>query len=102
MGMDLKPARPTKDLPIDDRDNKPIWLHYNWAGWSFLLDHLEQWGVKLDGFEGVNDGKLIRSDKCREVAAAIEEHLPELTERHQAWLRPHITFWKNCGGCRQY
>jgi len=100
--MDLEPARPTKDLPKDTMDGKPYWQHYNWAGWSFLLDHLEKWGVSMDGFSGVNDGILIRAEKCREVADAIEKHLPELSERHQEWLQPHIIFWRNCGGCRQW
>lgn len=100
MGMDLKPVRPTPDAPKDGYG--VVWGRYNWSGWSYLTSHLQNWGVELTGFSGMNDGDLIKAKKCREVADAIEKHLHLLDEENQKWLRPHIILWRTCGGYRQY
>ncbi|MDE2096136.1 MAG: hypothetical protein KGL39_02750 [Patescibacteria group bacterium] len=75
--------------------------HYNWSGWSWLITHLQEWGVDTNHFDGVNDGKLIPAAKCCEVAAAIEAHLPELDAEDREWLEPHVAIWRASGGFRQ-
>lgn len=100
MGMDLKPLRPTPNAPLDDRGFHQ-WGHYNWTGWEWLIEHLEQWGVNTGEFVFLNDGKAISEETCLRVANAIEVHLSELEERHQKWLEPHIRLWRTCGGYAQ-
>jgi hypothetical protein len=91
MGMDLVPQQPNAKQ-----------LHYNWAGWEFITNKLEQWGIDISEFDGVNDGKLIKERTCKKVAAAIELHLEELDEAHRAWLEPHIDKWRESGGFQQW
>ena len=103
MGMDLKPMKPSKDAPrYPEYPHDVIWGRYNWSGWRFITDLLEQWGVPMDEFAGSNDGQLIKAKTCRLVADAIEKHIDELDKEDQEWLRPHIARWRTCGGYRQY
>jgi hypothetical protein len=101
MGMDLKPARPRKDAPRDEK-GRVIWGGYNWGGWTYICTKLYEWGVDTSEFSGCNDGELIKAKTCRAVAKAIEDNLHTLDERHQKWLAPHIELWRTCGGYRQY
>lgn len=107
MGMGLEPVNPTAEAPRHPPDhkhcpNEPVWGRYNWTGWSWLWEHLAEWGIDTRDFSGSNDGELIPAEKCVEVANAIEAHIGELDEEHQAWLRPHIKLWRTCGGYRQF
>jgi hypothetical protein len=107
MGMDLIPTNPSKAAPRYPLDapyfaGRIISGSYNWSGWSWLCDKLQQWGVVLEGFSHYNDGEVIREAKCREVANAIEKHLPELEKECQEWLAPHVALWRTCGGYRQW
>lgn len=109
MGMDLKPMRPAEDAPRHPADyhfepfrGQAIWGRYNWTGWFWLIEHLDQWGVDTSEFDGCNDGNQIKAVTCRAVADAIEKHLPELPRIDQQWLKPHIMLWRTCGGYRQY
>lgn len=103
MGIDLKPMRPTKDAPRRE-DGKPVWGRYNWAGWSWFVGKLEEWGVDVSEFSGMNDGDLITAATCRKVADAIEAHLSEFPEgsvRRQE-MAEDVLLWRTCGGYRQY
>lgn len=107
MGMDLEPVNPSADAPrraADDKysPNEPIWGRYNCSGWSWILEHLEKWGVDTSDFAGSNDDALIPESKCREVADAIEAHIAELDDEDQKWLREHIQLWRTCGGYIQH
>jgi len=77
-------------------------LSYNWSGWEWLVEKLDEWGVDVSEFRFSNDGDLISKETCIKVAQAIEEHLDELDYEFQEWLEPHIFHWRECGGCRQY
>ena len=110
MGMDLIPVRPSKDAPRYPKNffykpyrGQPTPARYDWGGWSLITGLLVKWGVKLEGFSGMNDGEIIKAAKCREVADAIEKHLddPDVAE-HKEWLKEDIILWRTCGGYRQY
>ena len=77
-------------------------LRYNWNGWSYLIDLLNSWGVDTSEFVGFNDGDLISEETCKKVAAALELHLDELSDKDRKWLEPHIEEWRNSGGFRQW
>lgn len=107
MGMDLEPINPSADAPrypnsVDVAPGSIIWGRYNWGGWRYIIQHLESWGVDVSDFAGTNDGDIIPESKCKEVADAIEKHLPELSQTDQEWLQPHIALWRTCGGYRQF
>ena len=107
MGMDLKPVRPSKKAPRHPADasygaNEVIWGRYNWSGWRYICDKLEEWGVDISEFSGCNDGEKISAATCKKVADAIEAHLSGLDEQHRNWLQPHIDRWRYCGGYRQF
>lgn len=53
-------------------------------------------------FSGFNDGEVISEETCKTVADAIEQHLSELEEVDQRWLKPHIALWRTCGGYEQW
>lgn len=101
MGMDLEPVAPTAEAP-KRQDGTPKWGRYNWSGWSWLMDLLEKWGVDTREFSGMNDGEVISEETCRQVADAIEKHLPELDGEAQAVLKEDIILWRTCGGYRQF
>lgn len=101
MGMDLQPINPSSKAPIDDY-GEVVWGRYNWAGWRWLCNHLEQWGVDLSEFSGCNDGEEISRETCIQVGKAIEDHLNELSEEDREWIKGHIVLWKTCGGYRQF
>jgi len=101
MGMDLKPINPSDDAPKYP-DGSPQWGRYNWTGWSFLLSHLQGWGVPLDEFRGMNDGEVISDETCKLVANAIEHNIKQLSLDDEDWLRPHIALWRTCGGYEQW
>lgn len=100
MGMDLMPVNPSNDAPRNDYG--VTWGRYNWAGWRYIVDKCNEWGVDTSKFQGANDGALIPAATCRQVADAIEAHLHELPIEEQQWLKPHIALWRTCGGYRQY
>ena len=107
MGMDLKPINPSKDAPrypSDDKysPNDVIWGRYNWSGWSYICNLLNEWGVNTSEFSGMNDGEVISEETCKKVADAIEAHLDELDKEHREWLKDDIALWRTCGGYRQY
>lgn len=107
MGMDLKPIYPSADAPRypADDDLSPgqvIWGQYNWGGWSRQIDLLQQWGVDVSEFSGVNDGEVISEATCKAVADAIEQHLPELSPIEQTYFGRKIALWRTCGGYRQF
>jgi hypothetical protein len=94
MGMDLLPIQPTVGYATP--------LSYNWAGWRWLRTKLNEWNVDTSHLRGSNDGDEIPSEKCCEIADAIEAHLYELDECEREWLRPHIVLWRTCGGYEQW
>ena len=110
MGMDLKPVRPWKSAPrnspLDKYDpNGVIWGRYNWSGWSWILNHLREWGMSqedLSYFSGCNDGDLIPTKTCQRVADLIEKNLDTLEPDDQVWIKEDIILWRTCGGYRQY
>lgn len=71
MGMDLEPIRPSKDAPKGDNGFYQ-WNRYNWTGWSWLVEKLDEWGVDISEFADMNDGDEISEATCRAVADAIE------------------------------
>ncbi len=103
MGMDLIPLR---------KDKQQYWLHYNWCGWSTLIDFLRKLGVDTDEFSGWNDGEVISGNTCKEVSKTLEDHFDEFTEEFSdggetdeetsKFCKHHIDHWKKCGGFRQY
>lgn len=101
MGMDLKPINPSAGAPRH-ADGEIKWGRYNWSGWRWLVDHLNEWGVDTSEFKGMNDGDPISEGTCIKVAEAIEAHLDELELRDQQWLKNHPTLWRTCGGYLQY
>ena len=100
MGMDLKPIDPSPDAPTDEYG--VTWGRYNWSGWSWLVDHLNKWGVDTNEFKGMNDGDPISKETCLKVADTIEQHLDELEPRDQKWLKDDIVLWRTCGGYEQH
>ena len=102
MGMDLEPQAPTNEAPICKYSNGVKWGRYNWAGWRWLLDYLDDKGLDLSEFAGSNDGDLISDETCKKVANLIEEGLPALDDEYREWLTPHVQLWRTCGGYRQY
>lgn len=94
MGMDLIAVK--SKIPQDTN------LHYNWAGWRWIVNHLEQWGVPMDEFSGLNDGDLISEATCIKAADALDAHWDELTPEEQEWLKNDSNSWRNCGGYQQY
>ena len=108
MGMDLTPINPSADAPVYPMDyayapfrGRLIEGRYNWSGWSFLQNLLNEQGVDLSEFSGYNDGEVISEATCLKVADAIEAALPTLSEREREWLTPHIQRWRTCGGYEQ-
>jgi hypothetical protein len=101
MGMDLQPLNPSDDAPADEY-GVIIWGRYNWAGWSWLVEHLEKWCVDCSEFSGTNDGEVISDATCKKVADAIEAHLQELDEEDREWLSSHVRMWRTCGGYAQW
>ena len=89
--MDLKPVN--EDQP---------WGRYNITGWSWFWNQLTKWEVDTKELSDYNDGDLISDKVCKQIAQAIEEHLSELSEKDQTWLKSHIELWRNCGGYYQY
>lgn len=100
MGMDLKPIAPAPDAPRDP-DGSLAWGRYNISGWGWLIERLGEWGVDTSEFVWFNDGAPISAETCRQVGDAIEQHLDELTDRHRAWITPHVARWRTCGGYEQ-
>ena len=100
MGMDLKPIAPTADAPIELGEVK--WGRYNWTGWTTIERLLRSWGVSTHEFASSNDGAVISAETCQRVADAIAAHISEMDERDRAWLEPHITLWRTCGGYEQW
>lgn len=86
MGMDLIGAK----------------LHYNWAGWFWLIKKLQAWGVDTSEFGFFNDGDPICKETCQAVATAIETHLDELDQPDRDWIVSHIAAWRECNGCEQW
>jgi len=76
-------------------------LSYNWAGWRWLVAHLDDWGVDTKELRFSNDGDQISKETCSAIADAIEFHLDELTPYEQSWIEPHIRNWRTCNGCIQ-
>jgi len=101
MGMDLKPLNPSDNAPRD-KDGEVTMGCYGWTGWTWLVDHLNEWGVDTAEFSGYNDGDEISAGTCALVADAIEAHLVELAEWERDWIKPHIDLWRTCGGYAQY
>ena len=108
MGMDLIPVNPSEEAPRWDAPGKSwhgklIPGRYNWSGWSWLLQHLERWGVLTDEFQYTNDGDVISEETCIRVADAIEQHVSELDEPDdtKVWLMGHVILWRTCGGYEQ-
>lgn len=101
MGMDLRPINPSPDAPR--RPNGDFeWGRYNWAGWGWLLDKLEDWGLDLSEFSGSNDGDAISEETCVKVSKLIAEHLPELEPDDRSWIEKHVQLWATCGGYEQW
>lgn len=101
MGMDLQPVAPTAEAPRNEQ-GEVIWGRYNIAGWSWLIDHLQEWGVDVSEFSGCNDGDLISAKTCFLVGEAIEARLDELDLGDKNWLASHVALWKTCGGYYQF
>lgn len=101
MGMDLKPVNPSPGAPHHE-DGTVKWGRYNWSGWRWLTEHLDEWGVDTSEFKGMNDGDPISEATCIKVAEAIEQHINELEPCDQRWLKDDIVLWRTCGGYLQY
>jgi hypothetical protein len=96
MGMDLLPKMRTTKIPP---------LHYTFRGWATLIGHLEQWGVDVSEFSGLNDGDPIKRETCLLVADALEQHFIELSPEKKVWLKGHAETWRSlalAGGCLQH
>lgn len=107
MGMDLKPINPSANAPRHSTDdkwspNEAFWGRYNWSGWSYIIDRLNEWGVDTSTFAGCNDGAVIPDEVCKQVADAIEKNAPNLDEEHRDWLLGHVLLWRTCGGYEQH
>lgn len=101
MGMDLAPINPSADAPRDEH-NEPIWGHYNWLGWCWLITHLTEWNIPHPSLYGFNDGDEIPDAECKAIADALEAHLDELSPEHRKWTLPKIALWRTCGGYNQF
>lgn len=108
MGMDLKPIRPHKDAPRNERGDVQ-WARYNWSSWSTLLRFLEEQGVDLSEFSGSNDGERISAATCKKVAKVIKDNATlyvlafgggDLAD--VSWALEDAELWRTCGGYRQY
>lgn len=97
--MDLKPVKPTAKAPR--RRGKVIEHGYNWGRWEVLLAFLEKYGVTLESFDGLNDGKIIPAKKCIEVADAMDANINEVDEKCRKWMKKDSILWRTCGGYRQ-
>lgn len=109
MGMDLMSGGYRKNTPQmmkdyieKDKENPSLHLHYNWSGWSFLVEHLNQWGVDTSEFSGINDGELISRDTCEAVAEALKSNLHTLSTEDQEWIKEDIIRWKWTKNYKQY
>lgn len=102
MGMDLKPMRPTKNLPRNE-DGKPKWERYNLGGWLALRVFLHHCDCDLAyQLPDTNDGDRIDSTTCKRIADLIEANEILLHELNSSWLLDDVSWWRNCGGCRVY
>ena len=101
MGMDLIAIAPTKEAPKDS-DGRIIDGRYNISGWSTLCHLLIDWNVDISEFSAYNDGEMICTETCQEVAKAIEDNLHTLDGQTKKWLKPHIELWRTCGGYEQW
>lgn len=81
---------------------KNPYIRYNWTGWSFLVDHLDEWGVDISRLAGDNSGNLIPRTTCQAIAEAIKSNIHTLPQEDQDWLRPHIPMWRWGRNYRQY
>lgn len=103
MGMDLIGNwRGTTPQEIKNKNEYGANLHYNWTGWGWLVNQLEEWGVNTEEFSGSNDGEVLSRKTCKTVAEAIEQHIEKLPETDQYWLKNHIEVWKWTTRFKQY
>jgi hypothetical protein len=77
-------------------------LMFNWTGWRWLIDRLDDWGVDTCEFVYHNDGDFISAATCSQVADAIETHLGEVNDEDRRWLEKQIPFWRYSGGFEQW
>lgn len=108
MGMDLmgqwmkSTPKVVKEQVVKDTGYDDPNIHYNWSGWSFLCEFLQDNGMNMSEFAGGNDGELLSRDTCMEVADCIEKNLHKLEPTDQVWLKEHIIRWKWARNYRQY
>ena len=76
MGMDLigQWRKSTPKEIISKYPNGPH-LHYNWTGWGWILNWLEERGIDMEEFSGTNDGERLSRKTCQQVTKTIENHL---------------------------
>ena len=77
-------------------------IHYNWTGWGWICNWLENHGVNMEEFSGMNDGETISRKTCKKVAETLEKHWDELNPEDQEWLKSHIEIWKWTLNFKQY
>jgi hypothetical protein len=94
MGIDLRSIR--------SETGRAIILSYNWSGWGWLVDFLNQLGVDTSEFRFHNDGEVIAASTCVKVADALEKHFDQLKPEDQSWLEGHAESWRCCGGFEQW
>jgi hypothetical protein len=94
MGMDR--------CSIKSTTGSTITLSYNWSGWEWWINHLEQWGVDTHELVFHNDGNRISEETGGSVATALAEYLHELDSSERHWVQNHVHQWLNCGGFKQW
>jgi hypothetical protein len=67
VGMDLIPLAAGVDS-----------YHFNWTGWSVILDLLRDCGAKLDAARGSNDGDIVDAMTAQSWGLLLELHLQEM------------------------
>ena len=91
-----------KETPQEIKDNYEPNLHYNWTGWSWIWNWLEEHEVHTIEFSGVNDGQRLSRKTCKQVAETLEKHWDELNADDQYWLKNHKDIWKYTLNFKQY
>ena len=86
-------------------------LDYNWSGWSALVNFVSNYGVSTKEFDGLNDGRFIRSVTCKLVAFVIRNHAEEYNQIYGGAEKPdgygrypaleHADIWHNSNGFYQ-